>query len=47
LTGSVEAGQHEHVVEALEADYLVVGVGAAGMAFTDALSLVDDHVGRA
>ena len=33
----VRWGQHEQVVEALQADYLVVGAGAAGMAFTDAL----------
>jgi hypothetical protein len=32
----VGRGQHDHVV-VLEADYLVVGAGAAGMAFTDAL----------
>jgi putative NAD(P)-binding protein len=30
-------GQHEAVVRVLEADYLVVGAGAVGMAFTDAL----------
>jgi hypothetical protein len=30
-------GQHERVATLLEADYLVVGAGAAGMAFTDAL----------
>ena len=30
-------GQHEFVTALLEADYLVVGAGAAGMAFTDAL----------
>jgi len=29
--------QHERVAAVLEADYLVVGAGAAGMAFTDAL----------
>ncbi len=37
LTRSVGGGQHEPVVGVLEADYLVVGAGAAGMAFTDAL----------
>jgi ribulose 1,5-bisphosphate synthetase/thiazole synthase len=37
LTYSVGGRQHEAVVEELEADYLVVGAGAAGMAFTDAL----------
>jgi NAD(P)-binding Rossmann-like domain len=30
-------GQHQIVAGVLEADYLVVGAGAAGMAFTDAL----------
>jgi putative NAD(P)-binding protein len=37
LTGLLRHGDHDHVVETLEADYLVVGAGAAGMAFTDAL----------
>ena len=30
-------GQHEPVVGVLDVDYLVVGAGAAWMAFTDAL----------
>ena len=38
----VRGSQHEPVTEVLEADYLVVGAGAAGMAFTDALI---DHAG--
>jgi hypothetical protein len=41
LTLPIGQGQHERVTggvaEQLEADYLVVGAGAAGMAFTDAL----------
>jgi hypothetical protein len=37
LTGLLRHGDHGHVVETLEADYLVIGAGAAGMAFTDAL----------
>jgi len=37
LTRLLWRGHHEHVVEVLEADYLVIGAGAAGMAFTDAL----------
>ena len=37
MTGLLRHGDHGHVVETLEADYLVIGAGAAGMAFTDAL----------
>src|SRR3712207_5465830 len=37
LTPLLRGRQHEPVTETLEADYLVVGAGAAGMAFTDAL----------
>jgi hypothetical protein len=37
LTRSLSEVEHEPVVGVLEADYLVVGAGAAGMAFTDAL----------
>jgi hypothetical protein len=37
LTHRVRQVQHEPVVAVLDADYLVVGAGAIGMAFTDAL----------
>jgi hypothetical protein len=37
LTRSWGRDQHEAVAGVLEADYLVVGAGATGMAFTDAL----------
>ena len=37
VTHGARRVQHEPVVAVLEADYLVVGAGAAGMAFTDAL----------
>ena len=37
LTPLLPRHQHDPVVGVLETDYLVVGAGAAGMAFTDAL----------
>ena len=37
LTRCMGDAEHEPVVGVLEADYLVVGAGAAGMAFTDSL----------
>jgi hypothetical protein len=37
LTPVLRRGQHERVTAVLDADYVVVGSGAMGMAFTDAL----------
>jgi hypothetical protein len=38
LTRAIGGAQHEPMVTVLDADYLVVGAGASGMAFTDALT---------